>query len=60
MARNDRQISQDKPQPPSARTARLKAALKANLARRKQQARARAATVDDDTPGSTGQDDNEQ
>ncbi len=34
---------------PSARDARLKAALKANMARRKAQARARAADVAQDT-----------
>jgi hypothetical protein len=34
---------------PSARDARLKAALKANMARRKEQARARAVDVAQDT-----------
>ena len=36
--------------PDSDREARLKAALKANLARRKQQARARTARGGDDAP----------
>jgi|GEM_PF-3261770 len=44
--------------PIDPRTARLKVALKANLARRKAQARARASEADTDdkqkTPGQTG------
>ncbi|WP_297619412.1 hypothetical protein [uncultured Roseicyclus sp.] len=60
MAGNDRQISQGKPQQSNARAARLKAALKANLARRKEQARARAPSADDETPATTGQDDDGQ
>ena len=44
--------------PIDPRTARLKVALKANLARRKDQARARASEADTDdeqkTPGQTG------
>lgn len=40
MAENNR----TKPQQPNTRDARLKAALKANMAKRKAQARARAST----------------
>lgn len=60
MSGKDAQNSQVKPQQPKAREARLKAALKANLARRKAQARARGADTDTDTPDKTGADDNDQ
>ena len=50
--------------PIDPRTARLKVALKANLARRKAQARARASEADTDdeqkTPGQTGTNAQEQ
>lgn len=44
----------------SDREARLKAALKANLARRKAQARARSAADDTEQPDDTGCDQNGQ
>ena len=52
-------MSEKRPVPPrrdSDREARLKAALKANLARRKQQARARDAAAKDTDKGATGSD----
>jgi hypothetical protein len=60
MSGKDAQIPQAKPQQPKAREVRLKAALKANLARRKAQARARASEADNDTPGTTGADNNDR
>ena len=49
-------MEQEKPKkganaPKNARDARLKAALKANMAKRKAQARARAAEADDNKQG---------
>jgi hypothetical protein len=60
MAGKDVQTSQGKPQQATAREARLKAALKANLARRKAQARVRATDAQDDKPDRTGDDSNSQ
>jgi len=53
MARGKKQTDGAKPAA-SGREDRLKAALKANLARRKAQARARADESDTKTPGETG------
>jgi hypothetical protein len=60
MAGKDAQTSKGKPQQPDARAARLKAALKANLARRKAQARARDAGANTDLPDMTGTTQNDE
>ncbi|WCQ98308.1 hypothetical protein [Paracoccus aestuarii] len=46
----------DGPKRPDSRDARLKQALRANLARRKEQARARAGSEDNTTAPQTGGD----
>ncbi|MDO5370880.1 hypothetical protein [Paracoccus sp. (in: a-proteobacteria)] len=52
-------MSKDRPsRPADSREARLGAALRANLARRKAQARSRAADERDDTASLTGDGDN--
>ena len=48
---SDKPASDTPKKPKPGRDARLKAALKANMARRKAQARARTATSDDKTGG---------
>lgn len=51
--------SDKKPSKPNSREQRLKAALKANMGRRKAQARARAADETDETSGHETGTDNE-
>jgi hypothetical protein len=55
MARHSSE-STGRPPAATAREARLKEALKVNLARRKAQARARAAADETETPDETGDD----